>query len=267
MIQEILDDRYGGGGGGGVGTTIAVIDGGGSYDDSHSRYATNPLEQVLVKKPYESEISQVSEDMELPVPETPILFGKPDVISIQPVEAPIAETPVSTPIEAPVQNLGSSIVNPNPIDIVPPKVETQPAVVPIAVISKPIEIPVENLGSSIVNPRPIDTLPVKVPVAQVVESTSTATPIIDVPVVAPIQKEAVTVPKEETTSNIASAPVDTVAKAPLSIIPLTMPNLGSAVKSGSEEILNKKNPTYWLYVLAGALVIGYFLTKTKTTEN
>jgi hypothetical protein len=165
----------------------------------------------------------------------------PQVLVKQPYEAPIAQ--VSEPIAISVSEPVSSPV------------------------SQPIALPVENLGSSNIHPNPIDTLPVKAPIAQVAEPIPTATPIVNVPTTEPIVKEAITVPKEETTSNIASTPVDTVAKTTLNIIPLSMPSLSPASGGGSSDSINKNNPTYWLYVIAGAVVISYFLLKGKPKQN
>ena len=227
MIQEFLEGDYYGGGSGG-------------------QINNQETPVVVVDESGSNEGTNVAS--------TPSL---PQVLVKQPYEAPIA--PISEPISVSIDEE----IAPVPTKVV----TTQPVVAPIAQVSEPIALPVENLGSSIINPSPIDTLPVKVPIEEVKEPTPTATPIVNVPTTEPIAKEAVTVPKEQSTSNIAPAPVDTVAKTTLNIIPLMMPNLSPASGSGSSDATKKTNPTYWLYVIAGAVVVSYFLLKGKPKQN
>jgi hypothetical protein len=212
MIQALLEGDYYGGGNSinnqERAGTLQVYDGSGTYDGNANTEPTPSAPQVLVKKPFEAPIAQVSEPVALPVSE-----------------------PIASPI------------------------------------SQPVALPVENLGSSNIHPNPIDTLPVKVPIAQVAEPMPTATPIVNIPTTEPITKEAITVPKEEATSNIAPKPVDTVTKTTLNIIPLAMPSLSPASGGGSSDSINKTNPTYWLYVIAGAVVLSYFLLKGKSKQN
>ena len=278
MLQQQAIEDYSGGG-------VNVYTGGVSKNSlGETISGEDYIPAVLVKKPFQS-IIQESQDMELPLPKVGTSIIAPSPLDILPKELPIpqiteliklpvVDAPIgvsygtSTPFtESTIPNYGDATVPVPETPVIfgaPEFISTQPPVVSISEISEPIQTPNVNLGSSIVNPNPIDTLPVKAPIEQVLETSPTATPIVDIPTAEPIVKEAITVPKEETTSNITTAPVDTVAKTSLNILS-EFPNMSGSNKSQFD--LKKKNETYWLYVIGGALVLGYFLMKKKPSKN
>lgn len=159
---------------------------------------------------------------------------------------------------------GTSAINPNPIDVVPTatteSMYPRPVYTTESTNTSVVESNPTPTGTSAINPSPIDVV-----------STNTAT----------------------TDSSVVSTGASTIDPSPVDIVPAKTEPTGSVTISGvpllgtgitgilgslgnvfggagasnqeqPQELKEKENKTYWLYVIGGALVLGYILTSKKS---
>jgi hypothetical protein len=291
MVQEqmLLDQNdYQGGSSLSTSPVISGLVGTNSLGETVSGESYTPPTPVLVKKPYQAPISESRE----------ISLGTP-IVDVPTTSVIAPETPAP-----PVSNSGTSVILPNPLDILPKEapigvnygveLPLTDSTIPIYGDGKPIEI-VEVPTPVVPNLSNIfTTKPVEVPIQEQVElaplNQEVPSPVVPNlsnifttnPVEVPIQEQVELAPIKESlpvvdnltnvgTSVIAESPLDVVKKeepkSVLNILPFKMPTLSPASGGGSSESLKKSNQTYWLYVVAGAVVVSYFLFKGKPSKN
>lgn len=257
MVQEqmLLDqNEYQGGSSLSTNTIVSGIIGKNSLGETVSGESYTPPTPVLVKKPYQAPISESPE----------ISVGTP-IVDVPTTSVIAPETPVP-----PVSNAGTSVILPNPLDILPKEA-------PIGV-NYGVELPLADNSIPVYDDRkPVEVMEVPTPVVPNLSNIFTTNPVE-----VPIQEQVELTPVKESlpvldnlnnvgTSVITESPLDVVKKeepkSVLNILPFKMPTISPASGGGSSESLKKSNQTYWLYVVAGAVVVSYFLFKGKPSKN